>query len=171
MRWIVLAALVIVVFLGTLVVIQSRPGTAVRKKQEAFIVGIERRSPARMRRLIGEEYGDKWGFTRDDAIEAMLDAGSQFLVMVVESEEEAFVRDGPLVVITTVLTVGGTPVGPGANEVMRRVNQLRKPFVFTWEKESFLPNSWRLVQIDNEDLPEELYGYEPGDFRRAMRGE
>jgi len=170
-RGIVLGALAAVALLATLVVMQSRPERAVRKKQESLVDGIERRSPARMRRLISEEYGDRWGFTRDDAVEAMLDAGSQFLVLVVDSEERGFERKDSRVEVSAILTLSGRPAGPAAGEVTRRINRLDAPFVFTWKKESFLPQSWRLVRIDNEDLPRELYGYRPGDIRRMMRGE
>jgi hypothetical protein len=54
---------------------------------------------------------------------------------------------------------------------MRQLNRLEEPFVFTWQKKSFLPASWRLVRVENPSLPDDLYGYRPGDIGRAMRGE
>ncbi|HQZ27040.1 MAG TPA: hypothetical protein PK648_02735, partial [Verrucomicrobiales bacterium] len=75
------------------------------------------------------------------------------------------------VTVTAKLMISGKPVGPAGLEVTRQVNLLKEPFVFTWEKQSFLPNSWRLVRVDNPALPDDLYGYEPGDIRRAMKGE
>ena len=93
------------------------------------------------------------------------------MTLVVKSENTVTsITDGKAVVKMN-LTISGNPVGPLGNEVTRRINQLKKPFTFTWEKKSFLPSSWRLVSIEQEELPQELYGYEPGDIRRAMRGE
>ena len=78
---------------------------------------------------------------------------------------------GDRATITARLVIGGRPVGPAGQEVMQQINRLEEPFVFTWERKSFLPGSWRLVRVDNAALPGDLHGYEPGDFRRAMRGE
>lgn len=73
--------------------------------------------------------------------------------------------------VRTRLVISGKPVGPVGNEATRRVNRLVAPFEFTWRRENFLPTSWKLVMIENPDLPDELYGYEPGDIRRSMQGE
>lgn len=143
----------------------------IHKRQEALIAGIEKRSPARIERLLAEDYEDRWGFDRADAAEACVDVGSQFLTLVITPEEVSVEREGDTAVVSALLRVGGKPIGPGGNEVTRRLNRLKTPFTFTWEKQSFLPASWRLIQIDNEELPNELYGYEPGDIRRAMQGE
>lgn len=143
----------------------------IAKKQAALIAGIEKRSPTRIERLLSEDYSDRWGFDRLDATEAVVDIGGQFLTLVITPEEMSVDLGKEKAVITTRLWVSGNPIGPAGNEVTRRLNQLKSPFVFTWEKQSFLPASWRLIQIENEDLPEHLYGYEPGDIRRAMQGE
>lgn len=143
----------------------------VEKKQASLIEGIERRSPARIERLVAEEYSDDWGFSREDAVEAVVDVGSQFLVLVVTEEDKTTVLGEGEAKVSAKLIFGGKPVGPAANEVMRRLNGLKEPFVFTWKKESFLPASWRLVRMENASLPDDLWGYEPGDIRRAMQGD
>ena len=143
----------------------------IAKKQAARIAGIEKRSPSRIERLLAEDYSDRWGFDRLDAAEACVDIGSQFLTLVLTPEETTVEREEDVAVVRMRLRVGGKPIGPAGNEVTRRLNQLQEPFEFTWKKESFLPASWRLIQIENVELPSELYGYEPGDIRRAMQGE
>lgn len=143
----------------------------VAKKQASLIDGIERRSPARIERLVAEDYADDWGFSREDAVEAVVDVGSQFLVLVVTEEDKATVLGDGEATVSAKLIFGGKPVGPVANEVMRRLNGLKEPFVFTWKKESFLPAGWRLVRIENASLPDDLWGYQPGDIRRAMQGD
>lgn len=170
-RWVILGGLGGLLLVIAVVIVQSLPSKAVRKKQEALVQGVEKRSAARIRRLLSEDYSDRWGFTPEDATDALLDGGSQFLVLVVTEEELDFQQDGKTVEVTAQWTLSGKPIGPAAQEIMRRINQLESPFVFTWRKESFAPTSWRLLSIENEGLPQDLYGYEPGDIRRAMKGE
>lgn len=157
--------------LALLIVLQSRPSVVVPKRQAALLEGIERRSAARIRRLVAEGYSDRWEFTREDLVETMLDAGASFLSLMVTAEDQTLAFEEGRAVVAVRLSLGGNAVGPGGQEVMRLVNRLDEPFVFTWEKQSFLPSSWRLVRIDNAALPGELYGYEPGDLRRMMRGD
>jgi len=157
--------------LVVIVAIQWRPSKVLERRQASLIDGIERRNPARIQRLVSPGYRDRWDFTREDIVETMVDAGSQFIALVVTPENQSVVFEKSRGTVSARLIISGKPVGPGGNEVTRRVNQLKEPFVFTWEKESFLPSSWRLVKVDNAGLPDELYGYEPGDIRRAMRGE
>ncbi|MDF1825310.1 MAG: hypothetical protein P1U68_11750 [Verrucomicrobiales bacterium] len=163
-----IAALLI---LAALVLWETRPSNMIAKKQDSLIRGIEKRSPSRIERLLAEDYLDRWGFDRNAAAEAVVDVGSQFLTLVLTLEEMTVDRDEGRAVVKAFLRVSGKPIGPGGNEVTRRLNRLKTPFEFTWEKQSFLPASWRLVQIENVELPENLYGYEPGDIRRAMQGE
>ncbi len=158
-------------FVTSIVVWQTRPARVIAKRQAELISGIERRNPARIRRLVAESYGDKWGFSGEDAVVALVDVGSQFMILVLKSEKQMIEIGNAAATVSVHLTVSGKPLGPVANEVTRRANRLKEPFVFTWEKQSFLPSSWRLVRIDQPEMPEELYGYEPGDIRRAMQGE
>lgn len=163
--------LVLLVGLLGIVAYQSRPSVVLAKRHAALIEGIEKRSPSRIRRLVSERYLDRWSFEREDLILSISDIGSQFLALELESESEAYDIQDRQATITATIRASGKPFGPVGSEAIRRVNQLDAPIVFTWEKESFLPQSWRLVRMDNADLPEELYGYRPGDIRRAIRGE
>lgn len=170
-RWIFLASIAAVLALIVFIVLQSRPAKMVAKKQSDLITGIEKRSPGRIERLVADNYSDRWGFDREDAVVAIVDVGSQFLALVVTEEDETTVIDGDEATVTAKLTFGGNPVGPAGQEVVKRLNRLKEPFVFRWRKESFLPASWRLVSIENKSLPDDLWGYEPGDIRRAMQGD
>lgn len=170
-RVIVILIAAVAIGLLTFVGLQFRPTTAVLKKQASLIQGIERRSASRIQRLLSEGYADRWEFTDEEIVEAVVDVGSQFMALVVTEENQTLEFKDGVAVVTANLMVSGKPVGPAGQEATKRVNQLKSPFTFTWEKQSFLPTSWRLVKIDNPDLPEHLYGYEPGDIKRAMRGE
>lgn len=169
-RWILAGSLAAVLGIGLLVFLQTRPARMIEKKQASLVDGIERRSPARIERLVAEDYSDSWGFDREDAVVAIVDVGSQFLALVVTEEEKTVEIQDDTATVSTKLIFGGRPVGPAGQEVVKRLNRLGEPFVFTWRKESFLPASWRLVRIENASLPDDLWGYTPGDIRRAMDG-
>lgn len=168
--WLCLGLAALVALAAT-VLWQSRAAVAVPKRQAALLEGIERRSPARVARLMSPRYDDRWGFTREDAVEALADVGSQFMTLVLTPLEERLELEDGRALVETRLRVGGNPIGPIGNEVTRRVNQLREPFVFVWEKEGGFPARWRLVSIEQPEIPQNLHGYTPGDVRRAMRGE
>jgi hypothetical protein len=171
-RWILLVAIGGLLLVGLLVALQMRPSSQIEKRQASLIEGIERRSPARIQRLLSKNYEDRWGFTSEQIAESMVDAGSQFMALVVTPEDQSIVfGEGGEATVKARLILSGKPVGPVGNEVTRQINQLKEPFVFVWKKQSFLPSSWRLVSVDNAALPDDLYGYEPGDIRRAMQGE
>lgn len=170
-RIVILFSILGFLIISVLVALQWRPAKVIAKNQRSLIDGIERRSPARIQRLLSKDYSDRWGFKGEDLVETMTDAGSQFLALVVTPEDETIVIAEGRATVTAKLMISGKPVGPAGLEVTRQVNLLKEPFVFTWEKQSFLPNSWRLVRVDNPALPDDLYGYEPGDIRRAMKGE
>lgn len=148
------------------VVFESTPSRVVRKKQAAFLQGVERRSGSRVSRLVAEDYGDRWKFSRNDLVETLLDGGHQFIALVVKGEESGFDQSGKTVTIEMKLVLSGKPLGIFGNEITRRINSLKEPFTFTWEKKSFLPSSWRLIKIDNPGLPVHLYGYKPGLLQR-----
>ncbi len=167
----IIAALVIVAGFTIWLVVQSMPSNAVRKKQAAFLMGIETRSSSRILKTIAEDYTDRWKFSRNDLVETTLDAGSQFMVMVVKGEEISYERDGKTAIVKMKLKISGKPLGIFGKEITRRINSLKEPFVFTWEKQSFLPFSWRLVRMDNPALPDKLYGYTPGALRKMMKEE
>lgn len=169
-RTIFISVAVAIVAVVMLVIWQSRPTKVVAKKQAELISGIEGRNAARIRRLMSDAYIDQWEFDANDASEALVDVGSQFLTLVLKTEEQVLSIEDGRAEVSVRLTLGGNAIGPVGGEVTRRINRMKEPFTFVWQKESFLPSSWRLVKIDQIELPENLYGYEPGDIRRAMSG-
>ncbi|MEM7697589.1 MAG: hypothetical protein AAF236_04205 [Verrucomicrobiota bacterium] len=161
--------LVVIILIGWLFW-NGRASIAVPKRQAAFLEGIERRSSARLSRLISESYEDRWGLSEEEIVEGILDVGSQFMTLIVtpKNTEIEFKESGALASVE--LTITGKPVGPAGQIAMRTANQLEAPFVFTWEKEGWFAGSWKLRSMDHPDIPDDLYGYEPGDIRRAMQG-
>jgi hypothetical protein len=160
-------AVILVAIIG--LVVHWQPLKTLQRQQNTLLGAIESKKGARFRRMVSSEYRDRWGFNVDDITEAMLDARSQFLALVIHSKDQEIKVNGKEAVITCRLTLGGTPI-VGGSEVTRRINQLKDPFVFTWRKQSFLPSSWRLISIENPSIPDNVWNYEPGSIRAAMEG-
>ena len=146
----------------------ASPERQIEKKQATLIRGIEQRKRSKVEKLIADNYSDRWGFDREDAITAFLDAGSQFVMLGITELDPRHEFGEDMATVTTRLKIDGTGSSPVANLIIRRTNQLKAPFVFEWKKQSWWPGSWRLTKIDNPDLPADLDGYEPGDIKRAM---
>jgi hypothetical protein len=168
-----------VVIIGTLtavlisiigLMIHWQPVKTVKRQQVTLLHAVESRKGARLRRLVASQYRDRWGFDANDITESMLDARSQFLAMAINTENQDIAIEGKKAVVTTRLKLGGTPI-MGGSEIISRINRLDQPFVFTWEKQSFLPSSWRLVTVENKAIPDNVWNYEPGSIRAAMQGE
>jgi len=157
------------VFALVLVVRSSSPSQQIEKKQAALLEGISKRSRGKVEKLIATDYQDRWEFDKNDAVTAFLDLGSQFLVLAVQSidPKTELADDGKNATITCRLQIAGSG-SPVAQMVITRCNKLDAPFTFHWQKQSWWPGSWRLIEVDNPDLPDDLDGYEPGDIRKAM---
>jgi hypothetical protein len=145
----------------------ASPERQIEKKQATLIRGIEQRKRSKVEKLISDNYSDRWGFDKEDAVTAFLDVGSQFVMLGITELNPEHELSAGSATVTTRLKVDGTGSAV-ANLVIRRTNQLKTPFIFEWKKQSWWPGSWRLIKVDNADLPEDLEGYEPGDIKRAM---
>ena len=154
---------------GALLIGTTSPTQQVEKKQAALLEGIAKRSRSKVEKLIATGYQDRWKFDKEDAVTAFLDLGSQFMVLAVQSidPKTEFADDNKNAIVTARLQIAGSG-SPLAQMIITRSNKLKEPFVFHWQKQSWWPGSWRLVEVDNPDLPDDLEGYEPGDIRKAM---
>ncbi|NNE94191.1 MAG: hypothetical protein HKN23_21290 [Verrucomicrobiales bacterium] len=168
-RLIVIGAVSLVAILAIFISVYWSDSRVLKRKHEAFITAIEKRSASRLKRVLSENYSDRWDFNREDAVLAMMDAGSTFLVLAVDETDPVFSIDGKQATVEVTLRVSGKPLGFAGQEVIRHANRLKVPWNFTWKKEGG-PGSWRLIQMENGDIPDNLYGYEPGDIKRALRG-
>ncbi len=154
---------------GAIVIRSTSPAQQIEKKQAALLEGIAKRSRSKVEKLIATDYRDRWQFDKQDAVTAFLDLGSQFMVLAVQSidPKTELADDGKNAIVTARLQIAGSG-SPVAQMIITRSNKLNEPFVFHWQKQSWWPGSWRLVEIDNPDLPDDLDGYTPGDIRKAM---
>lgn len=170
-RWILLLSIVVFAILLTVAVRHWAPARVIKRQQASLIDAIERRSSKRLERLLSPSYQDQWNFDQKEAALALSDIGSQFFSLVLTPSDSSVVfPESDVAVVTVRLEVSGQG-SPIAHEIIRTANRLKTPFTFRWRRQSFWPGDWKLIGIENPDLPTELYGYRPGDLRRLMEGD
>lgn len=134
-------------------------------KQEAFLIAIEEGDNSAWDTLLSETYEDQWGFSKSNALVALQDVRSQLIGLdVVWTSEDTMINDG-----------AGTLSGDmhfeatgffGTDALTSLLNGLDEPWIFEWQKESWIPWSWKLVRIENDSL--NIGGYRPGDLKKKM---
>jgi len=143
------------------------PQRQLELKQEGFIRALEKHNGKKLLPYLAEDYRDQWEFDRDDAALAVSDVGRHFMILAVKSFETDYQIEGRQAVVETKLQLSGSGSFI-ANEVIRVVNRQKEAFIFTWKRQNFWPGSWRIVRVENSGLPDDLYGYRPGDLKRKL---
>ena len=171
-KLILIVGLALSIALIIFAIVHWSDNNVVKRKQAALITSIEKRNRGKIMKLMSEEYSDRWGFNKDQASLACREAGSQFISLVVKAQKEQFEfndDDTATATATMNLKLSGRALGVGS-EILRRANQLKTPWIFTWKKEGFGPVSWKLITIENKSIPDNAYGYRPGDFDDLLNG-
>lgn len=139
----------------------------VEKRQEALIAAIEDGSWGKCEKLISENYADRWGWNRNDLGMVFKDVRSQFLVLSITLEDPDWDITNDRAEVKGRIRLRGRSFGAGAY-IEREVNRENEHMSFTWQKESWLPGSWKLVRMHHGEL-EIPDSYEPGDLLRARQ--
>lgn len=104
-------------------------------------------------KLMALDYEDDWDFNREEALQAASEVTEAFLYLNIEWQTtEITVNDG-IAKVRGFAKLNGSG-GGFSSEIIRKVNALEKPWVFTWRKENGKPNSWNLVSVRQEELSE-----------------
>ncbi|CAN5372507.1 hypothetical protein BH23VER1_BH23VER1_37250 [soil metagenome] len=127
------------------------PERQVARRQAAFVGAIDGADHGTYSRLISPSYSDRWGFTHDSAIQGIRDLSRHFLSLQADYSPASLVAEGETWVATGQLKLGGQG-NAIAQEAVARANRLTEPFTFSWQKESWKPWDWQLVQIDHPNL-------------------
>ena len=134
-----------------------QPERQVRLHQAHFVKAVERRKWDRMAGFIAQNYSDQWEHDKEFVIRGSRDVFGQFLFLTIEHAIASCAVEGDAGTVRAVVKISGTG-GPVAQFVMGKVNSLRDPFVFGWEKRSWKPWDWHLVRVGHPvlDIPGEL---------------
>ena len=86
-------------------------GKEAQRQQATLMKSVESRKAARIRRLVSNQYSDRWGFTAEDITNAILDCGSQFIALSVVPEDEVLEVTGKRATVSTRITFRGICFG------------------------------------------------------------
>jgi len=150
--------LLLVFFVGRALLIHWSPQRQLELKHERLVRALGKHNGKKILPYLAMDYKDQWDFDRDDAALAVSDVGRHFMILTVKSSDTDYRIEGRKARVTTKLQMSGSG-SPIANEVIRVVNRQKEDFIFTWERQSFWPGSWRIVRVENPGLPDDLYGY------------
>jgi hypothetical protein len=107
--------------------------------------------------LFADNYSDRWGLKKPDAIQLAYEIFRQFLVVSIARETPvlAVAPDGATATTSAVIRVIGTG-GPVAQLVVSGTAQLGTPTIFHWQRSSWKPWDWQLTRIENPNLKQDL---------------
>ncbi len=164
-NWIVVAGVALMAYL---LLFRWTSSSQLERQQAAVISAIEDNRWSRAGGKVSERYKDRWGWSKDDLGRIFQDLRNQFLVLGIELQNPEWDIAGRRATFKAQLRLRGTPLGLGAS-IESRVNREAEPMFFYWEKESWLPWSWRLVRLNHAEV-EFPDSYTPGDLLRAREG-
>jgi hypothetical protein len=123
----------------------------VRLHSEHFLRQIEKRKAAGAGAFLAPNYHDDWGHDRElvlDRLRMVLRVFSS-LTLTVDAPQVAL--DSPTATWSASIRLEGAG-GEFAPEIIGRVNSLTTPFELQWQRESWRPWDWKLVQVSNPTL-------------------
>lgn len=101
--------------------------------------------------LMARDYEDAWDHNREDALELAAELFQGFLYLNIEWETTEVTVNQGVAKVRGFAKMNGSGGGL-SSEIIHKVNSLEQPWVFTWRKESWKANSWKLVSVTNEEL-------------------
>lgn len=155
--WRLRAALIGAVLAVLLLALHWRPSRQVRLHQDHLLGAVQDRKWKSVGEFFAEDYKDRWGQTKPDALSALPQAFGDFLACGVISENARITwQEGAPTVHANIRIVGSG--GPIAQFVMQQSRALTEPFSFRWRRGSWRPWDWKLVAVDQPqfEVPAEV---------------
>ena len=128
-----------------------RPEQQVRLHQRDLFAALEDRDWDEIRSLMSDNYSDRWRHDKEFVLREAREVFRQFIVLEVTGEITDIGMEDGAADVTSTLTMRGRG-GPVAEFAMTRVNALRRPWEFRWERRSWKPWDWALVHVNHPDL-------------------
>ncbi|MDQ3622098.1 MAG: hypothetical protein M3463_06375 [Verrucomicrobiota bacterium] len=128
-----------------------RPLRQVALHQAHLLKAVEKRNWAKAGEFIALDYSDRWGFDKEVVLAQAASVFQHFLFLSIGQEQHTITAANGRGSVVARLTLAGRG-NPGAESAMQQVNSLAEPFTFEWEKKSWKPWDWQLVEIDHPRL-------------------
>jgi len=150
-RQIAFAAGIALAAMGLFLAALWSPERQVRLHQENLLEAVADRDWERLTRFMADDYSDRWGQDKANIIDAAREAFGQFVFLKISMEEPAVSAPNETGRVVTKLKVQGQG-GPIAHAVVEEAAELRQPFTFDWQRQSWKPWNWALVRMDQREL-------------------
>jgi hypothetical protein len=128
-----------------------QPERQVRLHTAHLLKAVEGRQWKKVDSFVADNYSDRWSHDKEFVLRASNEVFSQFLFLAIQGQTLECEVSGSTGATHDRIKIAGSG-GPVAELVIERVNRLRQPFVFTWERRSWKPWDWRLTRFDQPEL-------------------
>jgi hypothetical protein len=128
-----------------------QPDRQVRLHTAHLLKAVEGRRWSKVDSFVADNYSDRWNHDKEFVMRESKEVFGQFLFLTIQSETLSSSISGSTGITQDRVKIAGSG-SPIAQEVIDRVNRLRQPFVFTWERGSWKPWDWRLTRFDQSEL-------------------
>jgi hypothetical protein len=149
--------LLVLAAIGLFLLTLWSPERQVRLHQQNLLKAVSKRNWERAASFISEEYSDRWGHDKGNVIERGREGLRHFLFLDIKMKDERIAVIEKQGRVETELKVTGSPAAI-ADGLIERVESFRQPFGFRWERRSWKPWDWQLIEFDQQELRLEEWG-------------
>jgi hypothetical protein len=156
-RSIVPTAIIALLGVALFLFILWSPERQVRLHQEHLLAAVSDKNWARVASFIAEDYSDRWGHDKAFVAAAAREVFAQFIALDLSMQNPMLnMRDGNGEVAARLIAKGSG--GPFAQMAIDKLQELREPFTFHWQKRIWKPWDWKLTRLNHPTLevPAEL---------------
>lgn len=121
------------------------------KRQRDLISAASKRSWTEIGEMMTTDYKDQWDSNREDSVNTARELFSGFVILDLEWTQSSIKVIGNTAQAQGLLHAEGKGMGV-SSVVMDSINQIKKPWTFTWRKEGWKPTDWKLISVSNEEL-------------------
>lgn len=137
------------------------PERRLRAAQREFMEALSRKDEKDCVALLHEDYTDAWGFRKEDWPLLLNDLRALAPDLGISTPEPEVV-DADTGLIEARLQASAL-ASPASHMIMAEIQRHRTPARFLWKRASWLPWSWRLVEIQHPDVKVPA-NYTPGSY-------
>jgi len=143
----VIALLALAIFLISL----WRPERQVTLHQQHLLAAFSDRKWDRISALLDNGYKDGWEQDKATVLQRSRIALAQFFSPQISGFDPQIRVQSDSAIVSEKLKLSGEG-NEFAQIATRRVNEIKSPFIFTWQRKSWKPWDWKLVRVENAEL-------------------
>lgn len=128
------------------------PESQLERAQRKFLEAVEERDWHRIERMLADDYLDDYDFNRETALETARQLLSGFFTLTLETETLSLQATREIGIVKMNIKADGN--GTALSQmVLDRVGRVKEPWIFHWHHKGRWPWDWKVVQVQQDDLP------------------